>query len=86
MHMASLKAEEAKANEYQYKPKIDSSKIAKSYNMMRRFTNGPMLNEDMPAGTDGLRYYSGSSSSEDKAAAEKQRKSFELMKLLTGYR
>lgn len=57
------------------------NKVAKSYNLMRALTgSGPMLNEDLQSGTEGLRYYSGSKTV-DKAAADKVRKSYELMKL-----
>jgi hypothetical protein len=55
---------------------------AKSYNLMRALTGsgGPMLNEDVPSGTSGLRYFSGAKKV-DKAASEKVRKSYELMRL-----
>jgi hypothetical protein len=81
----------AKANEYAYRPrKSEGNKTAKSYNLMHMMTGGKPItswNDAQPGPTEGLKYYSGSSQQqEDKAASEKRRKSYELMRMITGCR
>ena len=50
---------------------------------MRLLTGGgPVLDDAVPS-TDGLKYYSGTTTEPSSAAAEKRRKSYELMHMIT---
>ena len=60
-------------------------KIAVSYNLMALIAGGQYRNEDnisdVQPGTDGLKYYAGSTNN---TASEKIRKSYDLMRMVTG--
>ena len=77
MHAASI-SNSTKANEYSQR-----SKVAKSYNLMRLLVGGSCkMNEDVPSGTDGLKYYSGASATRNDN--DTVRKSYDLMRMITG--
>jgi hypothetical protein len=84
MHSASS----TKANEYQQR-RVEDKKIAKSYDLMSVLTGvGGQLrhntyNDDISSGTDGLRYFSGSTQDRSMTMADKTRKSYELMRLFS---